>query len=59
VGGRTLATKRAKVGAPGDRSVTVSASKRLKTRRARVQVVATDAAQLDSRSDSTWVWVGD
>jgi plastocyanin len=59
VGGRTVATKRAKVVAPGDRSVTVSASKRLKTRRARVQVVATDAAQLDSRSDSTWVWVGD
>jgi hypothetical protein len=45
---------------PGDRFLTVRAPARahLSTRRARVQVVATDTALLDSRSDSTWVWVG-
>jgi plastocyanin len=60
LGSRTIATARAKARRPGDRFLTVRAPARvhLATRRARVQVVATDAAQLDSRSDSTWVWVG-
>ena len=61
LGSRTIATARAKARKPGERFLTVRAPARvhLATRRARVQVVATDAAQLDSRSDSTWVWVGD
>ncbi|WP_028060833.1 cupredoxin domain-containing protein [Candidatus Solirubrobacter pratensis] len=61
LGSRTIATARVKAPRPGDRFLTVRARARvhLTTRRARVQVVATDAALLDSRSDSTWVWLGD
>jgi plastocyanin len=60
VGGKTVTTKRVKLVAHVARFVSVKASSRvhLSTRRAHVQVVATDAAELESTTASTWAWIG-
>ena len=60
VAGKVVRTAHAKVAAHGARfvSVKVPARVRLSTRRARVQVVASDAAQLESAPASTWIWIG-
>jgi plastocyanin len=61
LGSKVVASRRAAVKARRASFVSIKAAARvhLRTRRARVQVVATDAAELESAPASTWVWIGD
>jgi plastocyanin len=61
LGAKVVATRRAKLRKRNEALVSVKAPAHvhLTTRRARVQVVAEDAAQLASAPASTWVWIGD
>ncbi len=57
-GSKTLASRRVRVNA-GTKSVTVRTRSRVKTARARLQITATDAAQLESAPRYAHIWIGD